>query len=95
MIGERVFISAVISVYRSALLIRHLAAHEISSFFHYLPLRLSPVGIQSGGKHGDCPTTEDVSARLLRLHGIEQASAVAPLKSCNQWTTRRPRGSTA
>ncbi len=48
-------------------LIAHLKAHRISSVFHYLPLHLSEMGRKLGGKEGDCPVTEDVSDRLLRL----------------------------
>lgn len=48
-------------------LIAHLNAQEINSVFHYLPLHLSSMGRQFGGREGDCPVTEDVSARLLRL----------------------------
>jgi dTDP-4-amino-4,6-dideoxygalactose transaminase len=35
--------------------------------FHYLPLHLSEMGQKFGGKAGDCPVTEDVSDRLVRL----------------------------
>jgi dTDP-4-amino-4,6-dideoxygalactose transaminase len=45
----------------------HLRSKGILSVFHYLPLHLSPMGIRFGGKPGDCPVTEDVSDRLLRL----------------------------
>ncbi len=48
-------------------LISHLRSHGILAVFHYLPLHLSEFGRQWGGKEGDCPVTEDVSARLLRL----------------------------
>jgi dTDP-4-amino-4,6-dideoxygalactose transaminase len=48
-------------------LIAHLKAQGISSVFHYLPLHLSDVGRNLGGKEGDCPVTEDISDRLLRL----------------------------
>lgn len=48
-------------------LIDHLKAQNIISVFHYLPLHLSDMGRQFGGKEGDCPVTEDVSDRLLRL----------------------------
>lgn len=40
---------------------------EIATTFHYLPLHLSPVGRSMGYTPGDCPVTESVSARLLRL----------------------------
>jgi len=49
------------------LLIEHLRSAGILSVFHYLPLHLSPMGRRYGGKPGDCPITEDVSDRLLRL----------------------------
>lgn len=39
----------------------------IGTAFHYLPLHLSPVGRTLGGSPGDCPVTESVSERLLRL----------------------------
>ncbi|UCH58626.1 MAG: dTDP-4-amino-4,6-dideoxygalactose transaminase [Anaerolineales bacterium] len=48
-------------------LIEHLKARQILSVFHYLPLHLSDMGKRYGGKQGDCPVTEDVSDRLLRL----------------------------
>ncbi len=48
-------------------LIAHLKAQGISSVFHYLPLHLSDMGKQFGGKPGDCPVTEDLSDRLVRL----------------------------
>lgn len=48
-------------------LIDHLKEHSILSVFHYLPLHLSDMGRQFGGQAGDCPVTEDISDRLLRL----------------------------
>ena len=48
-------------------LIAHLRALGILSVFHYVPLHLSEMGQRLGGKAGDCPITEDVSERLLRL----------------------------
>lgn len=48
-------------------LIDHLKARGIQSVFHYLPLHLSDMGRRFGGKEGDCPVTEEVSDRLLRL----------------------------
>jgi dTDP-4-amino-4,6-dideoxygalactose transaminase len=46
-------------------LISHLKSKGIQSVFHYLPLNQSDMGKHFGG--GDCPVTEDVSDRLLRL----------------------------
>ncbi len=48
-------------------LIDHLKARGVLSVFHYLPLHLSDMGRRFGGQEGDCPVTEDVSDRLLRL----------------------------
>jgi dTDP-4-amino-4,6-dideoxygalactose transaminase len=47
--------------------IAHLQARNIFSVFHYLPLHLSKMGRKLGGRPGDCPVTEDVSDRLVRL----------------------------
>jgi len=48
-------------------LISQLKARDIYSVFHYLPLHLSAIGRQYGGKPDDCPVTEALSDRLLRL----------------------------
>ena len=48
-------------------LIAQLSEHNIGAVFHYLPLHLSDMGRRFGGKPGDCPVTEDVSDRLVRL----------------------------
>ena len=48
-------------------LIAHLKSKGILSVFHYLPLHLSPMGRKWGYQEGDCPVTEDVSDRLVRL----------------------------
>jgi dTDP-4-amino-4,6-dideoxygalactose transaminase len=48
-------------------LIAHLKGRGILSVFHYLPLHLSAMGRKFGGEEGDCPVTEGVSDRLLRL----------------------------
>ncbi len=48
-------------------LIAHLKERGILSVFHYLPLHLSEMGEKFGGKANDCPVTEDISDRLLRL----------------------------
>jgi dTDP-4-amino-4,6-dideoxygalactose transaminase len=48
-------------------LISHLKSNGILSVFHYLPLHLSEMGRKYGGEVGDCPVTEYVSDRLLRL----------------------------
>jgi dTDP-4-amino-4,6-dideoxygalactose transaminase len=48
-------------------LISHLKARGIASVFHYLPLNASPMGQRFGARAGQCPVTESVSDRLLRL----------------------------
>lgn len=48
-------------------LIEHLKQRGIQAVFHYLPLHTSDMGISFGCKVGDCPVTEDVSDRLVRL----------------------------
>jgi len=63
-------------------LISHLKGRGIQAVFHYLPLHLSEMGRRFGGRPGDCPVTESVSDRLLRLPcfpgltGPEQARVV-------------------
>ena len=51
----------------------HLEDAGIQAAFHYQPLHLSPMGQRLGGRAGQCPVTESVSARLVRLplfHGL-------------------------
>ncbi len=48
-------------------MIDELKAQGIKAVFHYLPLNLSDMGRELGGYEGQCPVTEDVSDRLLRL----------------------------
>jgi dTDP-4-amino-4,6-dideoxygalactose transaminase len=72
-------------------LIEHLKAHGILSVFHYLPLHLSDMGRKFGGQPGDCPVTEDLSDRLLRLpfyndlHAAEQAEVIEGLMGFSGW----------
>jgi dTDP-4-amino-4,6-dideoxygalactose transaminase len=51
---------------RTALL-AHLRERRILAVFHYLPLHLSEMGRRMGGQPGQCPVTEEVSDRLVRL----------------------------
>jgi dTDP-4-amino-4,6-dideoxygalactose transaminase len=48
-------------------LIAHLREAGVQSAFHYVPLHLSQMGRSFGGKQGNCPVSERVSERLLRL----------------------------
>lgn len=47
--------------------IAYLKEKGIGSAFHYVPLHLSEMGQRFGGKPGDCPVTEVISDRLVRL----------------------------
>jgi dTDP-4-amino-4,6-dideoxygalactose transaminase len=68
-------------------LISHLLQHGILAVFHYLPLHLSPMGRRFGGGEGDCPVTERISERLLRLPfysgmtEVEQAQVIEAVKA--------------
>jgi dTDP-4-amino-4,6-dideoxygalactose transaminase len=55
-------------------LIDRLRSERILSVFHYQPLHLSAMGQRFGGRPGDCPVTEDVSQRLLRLPFFNELS---------------------
>jgi len=63
--------------------IHYLKENGVLTVFHYLPLHLSEMGRKFGGKVGDCPVTEELSDRLVRLPlyneltKIEQAQIVA------------------
>jgi dTDP-4-amino-4,6-dideoxygalactose transaminase len=48
-------------------LIAHLRARGMLAVFHYQSLHMSDMGLKFGGKPGDCPVTESVSERLVRL----------------------------
>lgn len=72
-------------------LINHLKERDILSVFHYLPLHISDMGRQFGGQEGDCPVTEDVADRLLRLPFFnamtqtEQEDVLAGILSFEDW----------
>ena len=55
-------------------LIAHLRERRILAVFHYVPLHLSPMGTRFGGRPGDCPVTERISACLVRLPFYNQLS---------------------
>ncbi len=72
-------------------LINHLKERDILSVFHYLPLHTSDMGKDFGGQEGDCPVTEDIADRLLRLPFFyaltraEQDEVLAGLLSFEDW----------
>lgn len=47
--------------------IEHLKKCRVQAVYHYLPLHLSDMGQKLGGRVGDCPVTESISDRLVRL----------------------------
>ncbi|MBF0425848.1 MAG: dTDP-4-amino-4,6-dideoxygalactose transaminase [Magnetococcales bacterium] len=48
-------------------MLRHLGENGVGAVFHYVPLHLSQVGRAMGGRDGQCPVSEAVYNRLLRL----------------------------
>jgi dTDP-4-amino-4,6-dideoxygalactose transaminase len=76
-------------------LIEHLKERGILSVFHYLPLHVSDMGLRFGGYAGQCPVTEDVSDRLLRLPFYnsltegEQSEVIDGLRSFDGWRSAR------
>jgi len=69
-------------------LIEHLKREGILSIFHYTPLHLSAMGKKWGGKRGDCPVTEDVGDRLLRLpfyYGLSESDQAKIMDSVIQF----------
>jgi dTDP-4-amino-4,6-dideoxygalactose transaminase len=75
-------------------LIKHLSESGISAVFHYVPLHLSEMGQRLGGFPGQCPVTEDISDRLLRLPFFndlmesQQNAVVTALMQFDGWTMR-------
>lgn len=47
--------------------IDYLKGRGIHAVFHYLSLHLSDMGRHFGGREGDCPVTESISERMVRL----------------------------
>lgn len=73
-------------------MIAYLKKRDIYSVFHYLPLHTSEMGAKFGGKPGDCPVTESVSGRLVRLPlytamtESEQSVVVKALMAFGEWS---------
>lgn len=47
--------------------IKHLREQGVHAVFHYQALNSSPMGIKLGGRKGQCPNSEELSDRLVRL----------------------------
>ena len=79
------------SVNARSALIQHLKQRGILSVFHYQPLHLSTMGLGFGGQPGDCPVTEDIADRLLRLpfyyalSPADQDEVIAALLAFTEW----------
>jgi dTDP-4-amino-4,6-dideoxygalactose transaminase len=70
-------------------LIAHLKAHKSQGVFHYLPLHLSDMGRQFGGRKGDCPVSEAMSDRLIRLPFFQELTVSDQARVVNTIKTFR------
>jgi dTDP-4-amino-4,6-dideoxygalactose transaminase len=72
-------------------LINSLKEDGILAAFHYVPLHTSYMGLKFGGRQGQCPVTEAMSDRLVRLpffNGItqsEQSEVIDCIQRFRQW----------
>lgn len=72
-------------------LIAGLKRKGILAVFHYVPLHSSEMGIKFGGRAGQCPVTESVSDRLLRLPFYtdlaesDQSEVIDQIRRFNEW----------
>ena len=68
-----------------------LKSRGIMAVFHYLPLNLSDMGLRFGGYAGQCPVTEDLSDRLVRLPFYnsllesEQSDVIESIRQFDGW----------
>lgn len=79
-------------------LIAHLKARGINSVFHYVPLHLSEMGRKSAAREWECPVTEDVSARLLRLpfyNDLTEAEQSKVIAAITSFVWRATKGATS
>ena len=47
--------------------IAHLKKNGMNAVFHYLPLHLSPMGKKFNEQNNNCPVTEKIANRIIRL----------------------------
>ena len=72
-------------------LIAFLRSQGILAVFHYVPLHLSDMGQRFGGRPGQCPVTETVSERLIRLpfynslSESEQSEVIETIQRFDDW----------
>lgn len=69
--------------------IAYLKGLGIRSSFHYVPLHLSPMGIELGNRQGDLPVTEDLAARIVRLPFYADLTDEALARVCDAVTSFR------
>ena len=72
--------------------IDHLAKHQILAVFHYQSLHLSKVGLQLGGRQGQCPVTEHASECLVRLPLYNTLTQSEQAQVINAVTSFNPQG---
>ena len=78
-------------------LISHLKGQGILSVFHYVPLHLSDMGQKVAARKADCPITEDLSARLLRLpfyNDLTEAELARVVNAVTTFSMRKRTGTT-
>lgn len=67
----------------------HMKLAGIATASHYVPLHGSPMGIRFGGRQGDCPVTEELSGRLVRLplhHDLSDGDAARVIDRAGAFT---------
>jgi dTDP-4-amino-4,6-dideoxygalactose transaminase len=72
-------------------LIDYLKRLGILSVFHYQSLHLSEMGRKFGGKEGDCPVTETISERLVRLpffYGLAETDQARVIEGVSSFLPR-------
>lgn len=73
-----------------AALARSLRERGIQAVSHYTPLHLSPMGRRFGGREGQCPVTEEVSERILRLPLFYELSDAEQVEVIEEVSAFRP-----
>lgn len=75
-------------------LIVHLKTQDITGVFHYVPLHLSQMGRKCAARPAQCPVSEDVSNRLIRLpfyNQLTEADQLRVIESVKRFSqTRSP-----
>jgi len=75
-------------------LIAFLKSRAILSVFHYVPLHSSPMGRKIGSPEVECPVTEEISDRLIRLpyyNTLSQADQEQVIEAVLSFKAPKPR----